>query len=180
MSSCNDGWWWISSWYVTTSPLHGKVRRVFNDHWFNLCCTHTMLLVCMLVSLIGSSIHERCMFICPFFCEHILHVCSCVHPRTHLCMIIHLQARLFPCIVYSPVGEPILLHLLPLFIPCVDVPCLFVYLCLQSLMTRWHQNHKPPSITWCTIISDATDQERWEGRNGGWRLRVMLMKTVQG
>lgn len=146
MSSCSVAGWWISSWCVTASPPHGKVHGVFNGHWFAWCCIHTLLLSCMLVSLSGLSIRE-----------HIFHVCLFVHPRTHLCMIIHSRENLFACIVYSSIGEPVFLHVLPLFISSVITPCLFMDLCLQSLITRWHQIHKPPILPWWKIISDAGD-----------------------
>jgi len=93
MSSCNAAGWWMSSWCITASPSHDKVHRVFNGRWFAWCCFDTFLLACMLESLTGSSVCERCMFIRLSVREHILHVRSFVRPRTHLCMIIHSRAH---------------------------------------------------------------------------------------
>lgn len=113
----------------------------------------------MLACLKSSSICENCMFILPFKNTY-SHVFSFVHLQTHLFMIFHLQARPFACIIYSSIGEHGLLDVLPLFIPSVVTPCLFVYLYPQSLMTRRHQIHKPPCLPWCMIISNAGDRER--------------------
>ena len=45
--------------------------------------------------------------------------------------------------------------------PCTCSPCSFrlsshhvlsMYLYLKSLMTRWHEIHKPPSVPWCIFV----------------------------
>ena len=91
------------------------------------------------------------------------------------------------CNICSFVGEPVLLHVLPSFIPFVTAPCLFVNLYLQSLMTRWHQIHKPPSLPWCIIVGfwmqmtgrkDKAMKLRKEGFQLGCELWALLVKIA--
>jgi len=80
--------------------------------------------------------------------EHIL-ACSSVHPfaKTYF----HVHPFVKSC-SYMLVHEHISLYALSLFIPYIVTSCLFMYLSLQSLMTRRHQVHKPPSLPWCMVI----------------------------
>jgi len=104
---------------------------------FAWCCIPTLLLSCMLACLTGSSIRKKCMFVYSSVCK-----------------------KIFAC---SSICKHVLLRLIPLFIPYIVTPCLLLYLYHQSLMKRWHQIHKPPSLPWCMIISDASDRERRQG-----------------
>lgn len=125
MSSFSAIGWWMSSWFITASPLHGKVHGVLDGPWFAWCFFWTLLLSCMLECLTGSSVCERCMFVCSSIYEHILHVHSYVHSWAHLRMIVSSRAYIFTCIICSSVGEPVLLHVL-LFIHLVRCHPMFV------------------------------------------------------
>jgi len=92
MSSCSASGWWMSSWCITASSPHGKVCGVFDGHLFAWCFIHTFLLSCMLVSLTGLSIRERCMFICPSVCEHIF-------AWSYICENIYFHASYVPLLV---------------------------------------------------------------------------------
>jgi len=106
MSSCSAAEWWTSSWCVTASPLHSKVHKVFDGRWFTWCFFGTLLLACMLL--------DRFVYLWK------VHVRPFVRPWAHL----------FQCIIHSSVGEPVLLHVLPSFIPFIVASCLLVYLYL--------------------------------------------------
>ena len=136
----------MSSWCTIASPLHGKVCRVFNG-------VGVLLMLHVHVAPLILLWHALC--VRPFAKKS-----PCIHyPFVKISPRIHcpFMKNILTCIVYSQrksprmhcrssVHEQIPLCVLYLFISFVFVSCLFVYLCLQSLMTRQHQIHKPPSI----------------------------------
>lgn len=119
-----------------------------------------------------------------------VHVCPSVHLWTNLdCLSLHpsantsLHDHLF--VSTSLCMQHFLIYwwtypsaCAPFFHPIYRCT-MFVYLCLQSLMTRKHQMHKPPSLPWCMTILDVGVQERWQGCEVGWRLQELLIKTAQ-
>ena len=89
MSSCSVSGWWMSSWCVTASPPHGKVRGVFDGH-----------LVClMLHSHISPYLYVG--MLDKFVCSWKVYVRLSVHLWTHFCMFVclfvpkHIFAWLF-------------------------------------------------------------------------------------
>jgi len=172
------------------SQLHLHMERCTESSMvigFAWCCIHMFILTCTLACLTCSSIHENACFSIRSSANTSSRVCPFAHPRTHLRMVIHSQTNLFVCIVCSFVSKHVLLHVLSLFIPSVITSCLFLYMYLQSLMTRWHQIHKPPSLPWCMMIFRC----RWLGERKrlqkiheanfelGCGFLALLMKTAQ-
>jgi len=75
MSSYNVYGWWMSSWCIIASPLHGEVCRVFDGPWFAWWSFRILFLACMLEGLTGSYVHKGT---CSS-CSSALHA-SFIHP----------------------------------------------------------------------------------------------------
>lgn len=72
------------------------------------------------------------------------HVVPCFHARrldklTCSWRYMFIEFVHFTCFIHLFIGEPVHLHVLPSFITFIVLTCLFVYLCMQSLIMRWHQ-----------------------------------------
>lgn len=151
-------------------------------HIFTSTCQSAQSLRWLLVRLMSLSHVAHFLYVGRlgrFVYSRKVYVFSSVCPQKHLHMIIHSWAHLFGCIVCSFVGELVPQYVLLSFIPFFITPCFFVYLFLRSLMTRWHQIQKPPSLPWYVIISDAGDRERQQSCKVGCRLWELLMKNAQ-
>ena len=57
MFSCSAARQWMSSWCVTTSSLHGKVRKVFDGHWVRLML-HLHVAPCLHVGILDKFSHS--------------------------------------------------------------------------------------------------------------------------
>lgn len=77
MSSYSFARWWMSSWCIKASPLHGKMRGVFDSHWVRL----------MLHSHIGPFLYVG--MLDKFVCSLKAYVRPFVRPWTHLHMLLH-------------------------------------------------------------------------------------------
>lgn len=77
MSSYKVVRWWMSSWCVTASPLHGKVCEVFDGHWVHLML-HSHVAPCLYVCMLDRFVHFQKVYV------HLS-----IHSQTHLHMFIH-------------------------------------------------------------------------------------------
>lgn len=156
MSNCNAAEWWMSSWCITTSPPHGKVCVVFDGHWGSpdVAYAHCSF-ACTLACLTCLSIRESFSSHVRSFAKTSLYA-SFVHPFTNTssCM-------------YSPNSS----HFSSRHV-------LFMYLYLQSLMTRPHQIHKPPSLPWSMVTRFRT--QVIERENKAMKLRKASSKMGCG
>ena len=120
MSLCSAAGWWMSSWRVTTSPSHGKVRGAFDSRWSLdvafACCS---LLVCWKAwqahlfakgacLSFRPSVSTSCMFARLFVCEHIFAWSSrSEHIPSHasfICSLVNLSFCM--CSIFSSHSSP--------------------------------------------------------------------------
>ena len=86
MSSYNVAEWWMSSWCIIVSPLHGKVRVVFDGPWFTWWNSSMLFLAFMLEGLIGSLVYEGACLSCSS-ASHASFVHSLVNLSFYMCSI---------------------------------------------------------------------------------------------
>ena len=81
MSSCSVFGWWMSSWCVTASPLHGEVRGVFDGSCVRFML-HFHVAPCLYVVMLNKFVHSWKVHVRPF-----------VYSWTHLHMFVRPYIR---------------------------------------------------------------------------------------
>lgn len=139
-----------------------KVWVVLDGRWVRLML-HSCISLCLYVCMLDSFIHSRKVDV--LLSGHVQ-----THPRMftrpsmntslHDCTFMSTSLCMHCLFVYWRTCPSACTPFVHLIHPCA----MFVYVPI-SVVTHdgTHQIHKPPSLPWCMIVSDAGDRERRQG-----------------